>query len=87
MPNVLCFAAPRRRPQRGFFSRRELNQLLSLYSRRVMAGDWRDYAIDHRDGMAMFSIFRHSFDRSVYVMAPSARLPAATASQDIPQNP
>ena len=69
MPNVLCFAAPRRRPQREFFSRRELNQLLSLYSRRVMAGDWRDYAIDHRDGMAMFSIFRHSFDRPVYVIA------------------
>jgi len=69
MPNVLCFAAPRRRPQRGFFSRRELNQLLSLYSRRVMAGDWRDYAIDHRDGMALFSIFRHSFDRPVYVIA------------------
>ena len=34
-----------------------------------MAGDWRDYAIDHRDGMAMFSIFRHSFDRPVYVIA------------------
>ena len=34
-----------------------------------MAGDWRDYAIDHRDGMAVFSIFRHSFDRPVYVIA------------------
>ncbi len=28
-----------------------------------MAGDWRDYAIDHGDGMVVFSIFRHSFDR------------------------
>ncbi len=32
-------------------------------------GDWRDYAIDHRDGVAVFSIFRHIFDRPVYVIA------------------
>ena len=30
-----------------FFSRSELGQLLSLYSRRVVNGEWRDYAIDH----------------------------------------
>ena len=28
-----------------FFERRELDQLLRLYGRRVAAGEWRDYAI------------------------------------------
>ena len=69
MRQTLRFELPRRRPERGFFSRGELNQLLSLYSRRVMAGDWRDYAIDHRDGMAVFSVFRHSSDRPLYAVA------------------
>ena len=49
-----------------FFSRAELNQLLSLYSRRVAAGEWRDYAIDHRPGIASFSVFRNSLERPTY---------------------
>ena len=62
-----------RRPQARhlFFTRRELNLLLSLYSRRVGAGEWRDYAIDHRPGMALFSVFRHSHDRPLYAIVKS----------------
>ena len=63
----------RRRPQQAtFFSRSELNQLLSLYSRRVISGEWRDYAIDQRDGMALFSVFRHSHDRPLFSIAKRA---------------
>jgi hypothetical protein len=51
-----------------YFTRAELNLLLSLYSRRVAAGEWRDYAIDHRPGLAMFSVFRHSYARPAYVI-------------------
>ncbi len=69
MPQILGYEARRRRPKRVFFSRRELDRLLSLYSRRVMAGEWRDYAIDHRDGMAIFSVFRHSFERPLFAIA------------------
>ena len=58
--------------QSTFFSRSELNQLLSLYSRRVTSGEWRDYAIDQRDGMAMFSVFRHSHDRPLFSIAKRA---------------
>jgi hypothetical protein len=43
-----------------FFNRLELNQLLSLYSRQVARGEWRDYAIDQRGSRAVFSVFRHS---------------------------
>jgi len=52
-----------------FFSRQELNQLLSLYSRRVSSGEWRDYAIDHNSGRAIFSVFRHSHDSPLFAIA------------------
>ncbi len=55
-----------------FFSRTELNLLLSLYSRRVMSGEWRDYAIDQRAGTAIFSVYRHSHDHPLYTIAKRA---------------
>jgi hypothetical protein len=60
----------RRRPQ--FFTRAELNQLLGLYSRNVSRGVWRDYAIDHREGHALFSVFRHSQEAALYTIVKSA---------------
>ncbi len=61
--------ADRRPGQRPvFFTRTELNLLLSLYSRRVSSGEWRDYAIDHRRGLATFSVFRHSRDQALFRM-------------------
>ena len=57
---------PSRAAKTTFFDRNELHQLLSLYSRRVAAGEWRDYAIDHRDGTAIFSVFRHTLDSPAF---------------------
>jgi hypothetical protein len=54
-----------------YFTRPELNQLLGLYSRNVARGVWRDYAIDHRDGQALFSVFRHSHESAVYTIVKS----------------
>jgi hypothetical protein len=51
-----------------YFTRPELNQLLSLYSRKVASGEWRDYAIDHRDGVALFSVFRHTHDTALFTI-------------------
>jgi hypothetical protein len=60
----------RRLPQRGmFFSKSELSQLLSVYSARVISGEWRDYAIDQRDEMAVFSIFRRSDEQPLFAIA------------------
>ena len=42
------------------FSRRELDRILSLYGRKVAAGEWRDYAIDFLKDRAVFSVFRHA---------------------------
>ena len=51
-----------------YFTRSELNQLLGLYSRNVARGIWRDYAIDHRSNMAIFSIFRRSQEQPVFTV-------------------
>src|ERR1700757_3177555 len=59
---VLAFGDYRAKPRTLYFTRSELNQLLGLYSRQVARGIWRDYAIDHREGMALFSVFRHTHE-------------------------
>ena len=49
-----------------FFDRRELDQLLRLYGRRVAAGEWRDYAIDGLRDAAVFSVFRRAAESPAY---------------------
>ncbi|MDE2228841.1 MAG: DUF2794 domain-containing protein [Alphaproteobacteria bacterium] len=61
-----------RKRRRVFFSRAELDQLLQLYSRQVMRGAWRDYAIDQHDGTASFSIFRHSLESPLFTIVKTA---------------
>ncbi|HLY46271.1 MAG TPA: DUF2794 domain-containing protein [Stellaceae bacterium] len=60
-----------------YFTRSELNQLLGIYSRNVARGIWRDYAIDHRDGQALFSVFRHTHESAAYTVVKSATLPGS----------
>ena len=76
-PGAIVFALRdyRARQKTLYFTRSELNQLLSLYSRQVSRGVWRDYAIDHRDGMALFSVFRHTQEAPAYSIVKTA--PAA----------
>ena len=42
------------------FNKKEFDQLLSVYSRRVMSGEWKDYAIRHDPTMAAFLIYRNN---------------------------
>ena len=46
------------------FSKIELNQILSIYGSKVSQGVWRDYAIDHQRSVAMFSIYRSTFEKA-----------------------
>lgn len=69
---VLPIRNYRNRRRTLYFTRSELNQLLGLYSRHVARGIWRDYAIDHRDGQALFSVFRHTHESAVYTIVKSA---------------
>jgi Protein of unknown function (DUF2794) len=52
----------------AYFNRPELDKLLQLYSRHVARGEWRDYAIDHVAGRAMFSVFRHTHETPLYAI-------------------
>ncbi|HWL46883.1 MAG TPA: DUF2794 domain-containing protein [Sphingomonadaceae bacterium] len=45
------------------FDRLELGRILDLYGRMVIAGHWRDYAIDLGRDAAVFSAFRRAAER------------------------
>ena len=45
-----------------FFNKTELNQILSIYGKKVSEGKWKDYAIDHLESSAIFSFFRNTFE-------------------------
>ena len=49
-----------------FFSKLELTSILSLYSKQVSKGFWKDYAMDSQNETAIFSIFRHTHDKPIY---------------------
>jgi hypothetical protein len=48
------------------FDRRELKRILSTYGRMVAAGEWRDYAIDFRDDVAVFAVYRRTSEMPLY---------------------
>lgn len=59
------------RPKSGrvFFDRQELRKILSVYSTCVARGEWRDYAIDVGANGVAFSVFRHTRDCPLYIIA------------------
>ena len=56
------------------FDRLELKRILSTYGRMVVAGEWRDYAIDFRDDAAVFSVFRRAAEIPLYSIEKRPRL-------------
>jgi uncharacterized protein DUF2794 len=56
------------------FDRPELKRILNTYGRMVMAGEWRDYAIDFRDDVAVFSVFRSTSEIPLYSIEKRPRL-------------
>src|ERR1700761_4974280 len=48
------------------FDRLELNRILGIYGRMVAAGEWRDYALDFQEEVAVFSIFRRSSEMALF---------------------
>jgi hypothetical protein len=56
------------------FERRELDRILNIYGRMVIAGEWRDYAIDFLEEAAVFSIFRRSSEVPLYVIEKRPKL-------------
>jgi hypothetical protein len=56
------------------FDRRELDQILRIYSLMVGAGEWRDYALDHLKDRAVFSVFRRSSEIPLYRIEKNPKL-------------
>jgi hypothetical protein len=74
--NHLALAAFNPKPpnQPTTFDRRELNEILQVYGRKVADGEWRDYAIDHLREEAVFSIYRRSSEVPLYRIVKEPRL-------------
>lgn len=53
-------------PRQVAFDRRELDTILRVYGRKVAEGEWRDYAIDHLEDRAVFSIFRRASEMPMF---------------------
>lgn len=69
MTNLVYLPATKHRNKpnrRIFFHPEEFRTILNIYSRHVMTGEWKDYAIDTKNYMAIFTIFKHSFDAPLF---------------------
>ena len=64
------------------FSRDELNYILAIYGRRVVSGQWKDYAIDTLKDQAIFSIYKKSNEMPQYTIH---KLPKLKNSQKMYQ--
>ena len=75
--SLVAFAAARDTAQGTApitFDRRELNEILNVYGRKVASGEWRDYAIDHLREEAVFSVFRRASEVPLYRIVKQPRL-------------
>jgi len=66
--------AQNQQPPSVCFDRLELNQILTVYGRKVAKGDWRDYAMDFGMDRAVFSVFRKACECPIYRIEKSPRL-------------
>nr|WP_245958350.1 DUF2794 domain-containing protein [Pelagibacterium sediminicola] len=56
------------------FDRRELGLILNVYGKKVASGEWRDYALDMLGDRALFSIYKRSSERPLFVVEKNPRL-------------
>ncbi|MDO8421684.1 MAG: DUF2794 domain-containing protein [Parvibaculum sp.] len=49
-----------------FFTRAEFDAILSLYGRKVVEGEWRDYAIGSTREVATFAIHRRASEQPLF---------------------
>lgn len=69
MNHVIPFpVTPQKKNRTVHFNRPELLALLDLYTKQVMAGQWRDYAINNGAGMAQFCIFKSAYEFPLYTI-------------------
>lgn len=72
--NLIPLDAARHVSMPVMFERRELMQVLNLYSHMVAAGEWKDYAIDSLKECAVFSVFRRASETPLYRIEKTPKL-------------
>jgi hypothetical protein len=75
--SVVALAARTDRPttkEITSFDRRELDQILRIYGRKVAEGEWRDYALDFLRDRAVFSVFRRTTEFPLYRIEKNPKL-------------
>ena len=75
-----------RQPERVVFNRIELQQILTVYGRKVASGDWRDYALDFGREAATFAIFRRASEQPLYRVIKAPRLAAKQGAFSVVSN-
>lgn len=83
MSEVVDFDLPRRRrlaaggafsgDPSDFFSRAEFDALLQLYSRKVMTGEWLDYAVGWDERGARFAVYGRVASFPLFVVLKRSR--------------
>lgn len=81
MNQLVRLSEYRRRTSSLHFNRSELNQLLGLYTSRVMTGEWRDYSIGTTPGYAQFCIHRSSQEQPLFTITKLATEGKAKSAQ------
>lgn len=66
--------ASARPPERVAFTRIELQQILTVYGRKVAQGEWKDYALDFGREAATFAIFRRASEQPLYRVIKTPKL-------------
>lgn len=56
------------------FDRRELGLILNVYGKKVASGEWRDYALDMLKDRALFSVYKRTSERPLFVIEKNPKL-------------
>lgn len=65
---------PPRAPSVVAFDRKELDAILTVYARKVAAGEWRDYALEMGREKAVFAIFQRTSEYPLFRVEKCPRL-------------
>ena len=61
MSKIYHFSKYIKEKEKVSFSKNDLNLIISIYSKNVSNGIWKDYSINFEKNYAEFSIYKHSY--------------------------
>ena len=61
MSKIYHFSKYIKEKEKVSFSKNDINLIISIYSKNVSNGIWKDYSINFEKNYAEFSIYRHSY--------------------------